>query len=136
VTALAIVPRETVQPLEGYILPILLDEIDIGPNVRVNVEAIDELAASIAAHGVLQPIKVRVAGDRWIVVWGQRRLMAALENLMGEIDPETAARLAQGEMAPDLALKAETVPTEEVEPYDDAAEERIDDILKELAGGD
>ena len=66
----------------------------------------------------------------------ERRLMAALENLMGEIDPETAARLAQGEMAPDLALKAETVPTEEVEPYDDAAEERIDDILKELAGGD
>jgi ParB family chromosome partitioning protein len=65
------------EPTIRTVVPIPLDMIDIGPNVRVNVEAIDELAASIAEHGVLQPIKVRAAGKRWIVVWGQRRVLAA-----------------------------------------------------------
>lgn len=74
--AVADVPRGT-DPLAGAILQVFLDEIDIGPNVRVNVEGIDELAASIVEHGVLQPIKLRAVGDRWVVVWGQRRLLAA-----------------------------------------------------------
>lgn len=65
------------EPTMRTVVPIPLDVIDIGPNVRVNVEGIDELAASIAEHGVLQPIKVRFAGKRWIVVWGQRRVLAA-----------------------------------------------------------
>ena len=65
------------EPTMRTVVPIPLDVIDIGPNVRVNVEGIDELAASIAEHGVLQPIKVRSAGKRWIVVWGQRRVLAA-----------------------------------------------------------
>jgi len=91
VTAEALVSRETgparakrngrsplaPEPLARSIVSIDLDQIDIGPNVRVNVEAIDELAESIKAHGVLQPIKVRAAGDRWVVVWGQRRVLAA-----------------------------------------------------------
>lgn len=65
------------EPTMRTVVPIPLEVIDIGPNVRVNVEAIDELAASIAEHGVLQPIKVRSAGKRWTVVWGQRRVLAA-----------------------------------------------------------
>ena len=90
-TAEAVVSRETgparakpngkpslaAEPLTRTIVSIGLEQIDIGPNVRVNVEAIDELAASIKTHGVLQPIKVRAAGDRWVVMWGQRRVLAA-----------------------------------------------------------
>lgn len=85
--ALAVVPDV---PRGTSIEELPVDLVDVGPNVRVNVEAIDELAASIAAHGVLQPIKVRPAGDRWTVVWGQRRLLAArqagLERIPAIVD--------------------------------------------------
>lgn len=67
------------------VIQIDVDAIDVGPNVRVNVAAIDELAASITEHGVLQPIKVRSARDRWIVVWGQRRLLAARKAGLAQI---------------------------------------------------
>jgi ParB family chromosome partitioning protein len=59
------------------VVSIALASIDIGDNVRVNIEAIDELATSIAEHGVLQPIKVRPHGERFEVVWGQRRVLAS-----------------------------------------------------------
>jgi ParB-like chromosome segregation protein Spo0J len=41
------------------LLKIPIASIDVGTNVRVNVAELDELAASIQEHGVLQPIKVR-----------------------------------------------------------------------------
>ncbi len=40
-------------------------------------ESIDELAASIAARGVLQPIVVRPFGDKYRIVAGERRWRAA-----------------------------------------------------------
>jgi ParB/RepB/Spo0J family partition protein len=65
------------EPGFGMVVSIALASIDIGDNVRVNIEAIDELATSIAEHGVLQPIKVRPHGERFEVVWGQRRVLAS-----------------------------------------------------------
>lgn len=60
-------------------LPVEL--LTIGEDVRLDedVEALDELAASIAALGVLQPLLVRCAPERdgWEVVAGRRRLAAA-----------------------------------------------------------
>lgn len=42
--------------LDGATLEqIPLELVDVGDNVRVTLEAIDDLAASIAEHGVLQP---------------------------------------------------------------------------------
>jgi ParB family chromosome partitioning protein len=61
----------------GIIAAIPIDLIDVGPNVRANVGELDDMVASIKEHGVLQPIKVKDLGDRWEVVWGQRRLLAA-----------------------------------------------------------
>lgn len=68
------IPERIQPPRQVVSLPV--DRIKIGPNVRVDVAGIDELAASIESLGVLQPIKVRAAGDDWVVVWGQRRLLA------------------------------------------------------------
>ncbi|HET7030388.1 MAG TPA: ParB/RepB/Spo0J family partition protein, partial [Candidatus Limnocylindrales bacterium] len=85
-TATATVPSETtaeapdalaIDPTFGVVAHVALDLVDIGDNVRVNVEAIDELAASIAEHGVIQPIKVRPVAGRFEVVWGQRRVLAS-----------------------------------------------------------
>ncbi len=59
------------------------DRITVGGNVRADVGDVDELAASIKAHGVLSPISVEevgVAADggpRYVLVYGQRRLAAS-----------------------------------------------------------
>jgi ParB/RepB/Spo0J family partition protein len=73
----AVVGEAFAEPGFGMVVSIPLASIDIGDNVRVNIEAIDELATSIAEHGVLQPIKVRPHGERFEVVWGQRRVLAS-----------------------------------------------------------
>ena len=50
------------------------------PRTVFNQSAIDELAASIRTHGVLQPVMVRPrAGGRYEIVAGERRYRAALE---------------------------------------------------------
>jgi ParB/RepB/Spo0J family partition protein len=47
--------------------------------------AIDELAASIRRHGVLQPLCVRPNGARYTLVFGTRRLRAAVRAGLGEV---------------------------------------------------
>ncbi len=47
------------------------------PRRHFDEAALDELAASIAERGVLQPIVVRPAGDRYQIVAGERRWRAA-----------------------------------------------------------
>lgn len=69
-TPLATVPRGTLEDIP-------LDLVDVGDNVRVNIAELEELTASIREHGVLQPVKVVAAGDRFRLVWGQRRVLAA-----------------------------------------------------------
>ena len=55
-----------------------LDLVDVGTNVRVTLEGIEELTASIAEHGVLQPVKATLRPDgRYELLWGQRRVLAA-----------------------------------------------------------
>lgn len=54
-----------------------ISKIDFAKNgLRVNVGSIEELASSVAEKGLLQPIVVRVLGDRYEVVAGNRRLSA------------------------------------------------------------
>jgi ParB/RepB/Spo0J family partition protein len=80
-TALAVVPRET-SSLER----IPLELIDVGDNVRVHLEGVDELATSITELGVLSPVKVvAMASGRYRLVWGQRRVLAARQAGLSEI---------------------------------------------------
>lgn len=70
--------REPVSGATGSILQVPLELIDVDANVRVNVESIDELAASIREHGVRQPISLRdIPGDRYAINFGQRRFLAS-----------------------------------------------------------
>jgi ParB family chromosome partitioning protein len=76
------IPRD-MKPIEaeayhaGIIAGIPLNLVDAEGNPRTAIDGIDELAESIRIHGVLEPIKVVVAGDRFRLVYGQRRLVAA-----------------------------------------------------------
>ena len=71
-------PPSAVAP-DGVIeLP--LERIDPNPKqprIEFDDEALRELAESIAAQGVLQPILVRAAGDRYQLVAGERRFRAS-----------------------------------------------------------
>jgi len=71
------------------------------PRVQFDDEALDELAESIAARGVLQPILLRPDGDDFQIIAGERRWRAAqrvrlhaIPAIVREIDEPTTAELA------------------------------------------
>src|SRR5262245_52559012 len=47
------------------------------PRAAIAPEALDELAQSIKANGVIQPIVVRKVGDQYQIIAGERRWRAA-----------------------------------------------------------
>jgi ParB family chromosome partitioning protein len=55
----------------------LIDTNPFQPRTRFREEALDELARSIAASGVIQPLVVRPAGNRFQLIAGERRWRAA-----------------------------------------------------------
>lgn len=63
---------------DEHLLDIAIDDIHPDPdNPRTDLDDIPELAASLNAVGMLQPIVVRRAAGRLVVVMGHRRLAAA-----------------------------------------------------------
>jgi ParB family chromosome partitioning protein len=72
------------------------------PRRRFQSEAMDELIASVRAHGVLQPILVRPVGDaRYEIIAGERRWRAAqaaalheIPAVVRELDDRTAFEIA------------------------------------------
>ncbi len=65
---------------EGGALEIDVAQIDPNPDQprrRFDGEQLDQLAASIRAHGVLQPVVVRRSGDRFELLVGERRWRAS-----------------------------------------------------------
>lgn len=55
------------------------------PRTRLDDAKVAELAASIAEKGVLQPLLVRPAGDRFEIVAGERRYRAAQKVGLGSV---------------------------------------------------
>jgi ParB family transcriptional regulator, chromosome partitioning protein len=71
------------------------------PRQHFDEDSLDELADSIARHGVLQPILVRTAGDGFELIAGERRWRAAqkarlhaIPALVREQDDSSSAELA------------------------------------------
>ena len=95
------------RPAAGEITKLPLESVvpnPFQPRREFNEEEIDELAASIRANGLLQPILVRTApgtADRWQLVAGERRLRAAtrlgwdeVPVMVRNVDDETMLVLA------------------------------------------
>lgn len=89
-------------PVEVLMLPV--SALTLGEDHRLDddPEALAELAASIAEHGVLQPLLVRQVKNRWEVVAGRRRLAAARDAGLEHV-PCVARQLSNDEAA-DAAL--------------------------------
>ncbi len=89
------------------VLELALDRIDRNPDQprhSFDEGQLGELAASIAVHGVLQPVIVRALADgRWQLIAGERRLrasrMAGLETIPAVVRDE-----GEGEGSLELAL--------------------------------
>jgi len=56
------------------------------PRTEFDIKALEELAASVAIHGVIQPITVRKMGyDKYQIISGERRTRAALMSGLTQI---------------------------------------------------
>ena len=100
-------------------------EIDIdllGPNpqqprTRFTEEALDELAKSISANGVVQPIVVRKNGGRYEIVAGERRWRAAQRAGLRKVP--AAVREVTDDKLLELAL-IENIQRQELNPIEEA----------------
>ena len=95
---------------------------DIAPNPfqprsRFDDSGIGELAASIKANGVIQPVLVRRDGDGYVLVAGERRLRAARIAGLEKI-PAILREVDDREMM-EMAL-VENVQREDLNPIDEA----------------
>ncbi|HXH49630.1 MAG TPA: ParB/RepB/Spo0J family partition protein [Terriglobia bacterium] len=82
----------------------LIDPNPLQPRTQLPADALDELANSIRASGLIQPILIRPAGERYQLVAGERRWRAAgkaglekISAVIREIDDAQALELALAE---------------------------------------
>jgi len=98
-----------------------LDKIEPNPQnprMAINQEALEELAASIREHGILQPVLVRPLADgRFELIAGERRWraskiaeQAAIPAIVEDIDDDTALEIAI----------IENLQREDISPLDEA----------------
>lgn len=99
-------------------MKIKIDLIDTDPNQpRKNFSGIEELAASIKEKGLLEPITLRPAGNRYIIVIGERRFKAA--QLAGLTEIEANIRDITEQEAFELAI-IENVQRQDLTPIEEA----------------
>ena len=111
-------PSKAPSELPGQAIP--LERIDPSPLNRPYGK-LDDLLASVAKHGVEQPIKLRPKGSRFEIVYGERRYAACVKLKTGTI-PAAVEDLTDAE-AHELrvienACRHDPHPLEEAEAYE------------------
>lgn len=109
---------EQAQPLRGLArIPLAL--IDPNPrNPRRTLNGVDELAASIREHGILQPLGVERHGDRFRLRYGHRRLAAA--KLLGLPDVPCIIRAEASEPGALAGMVVENMQRRALDPMEEA----------------
>lgn len=116
-----------------------LEDIDANPNQpreHFNDEHLGELADSIKKHGVLQPVVVRRAGDRYQLVVGERRFRASklagrqtIPAIVRDIDDDDSLKFAMLENL----QREDLTPVEEARGYA-ALRDEFGLSVKDVAG--
>jgi ParB family chromosome partitioning protein len=110
---------------DGSPMELAVDQIDRNPfqtRSHFNEAAMEELTASIAATGVVQPIVVRpVADGRFQLIAGERRLLASRKA--GKETIPAVVRLASDEQAMEMTIvenlqRADLNPMEQARAFD------------------
>ena len=100
----------------GRLVPI--DRLDPNPGQPRQVMGdLSELIASIAEHGILEPLVVRPRGDRFQIVAGERRYQAAVQVGLREL-PVVVRDVDETEML-ELAL-IENLQRKDLTPFEEA----------------
>jgi ParB family transcriptional regulator, chromosome partitioning protein len=103
----------------------LVDPSPYQPRTRFREEALDELARSIKASGIIQPIVVRPVGNRFQLIAGERRWRAAQRAGLGKAS--AIVRQVSDELALEMTL-VENIQREDLNPIEAArAFERLMD---------
>ena len=63
-----------------------IEQLDVDPNNFYSIEGIEELADSIATVGLVHPLRVRQAGERYVITSGHRRRAAIALLIEGGAD--------------------------------------------------
>lgn len=87
------------------------------PRTRFDGKALDELASSIAANGIVQPIVVRRVGNRYQIVAGERRWRAAQRAGLHKVP--VVIKEVSDEKILEIAL-IENIQREELNPIEEA----------------
>jgi ParB/RepB/Spo0J family partition protein len=91
----------TAKPISAMIKTHLIDRNPNQPRQVFNEESIDELAATVELHGIIEPLVVKpLDAGRFLLIAGERRLRAAIKAKLPEVpcvlrpDMSEAAALA------------------------------------------
>ncbi|MDN7718988.1 ParB/RepB/Spo0J family partition protein [Burkholderia gladioli] len=107
--------------IEGALNTLSLDKLQAGkyqPRTRIDEGALQELAASIRAQGVMQPILVRPIGaERFEIIAGERRFRAA--RLAGLAEVPVLIKEVTDQAAAAMAL-IENIQREDLNPLEEA----------------
>ena len=126
VGAAAVAPaREPIQQGPQEVDIDLVEPSPYQPRTRFREEALDELARSIQASGIIQPIVVRPIGSRFQLIAGERRWRAA--QRAGLKKASAIVRQVSDELALEMTL-VENIQREDLNPIEAArAFERLMD---------
>ena len=93
---------------------------DFQPRARMDDERLEELTRSIKTNGVIQPIVVRQAGDRYQIIAGERRWRAAMKAGLLRV-PVVVREVASGQERSILEMALiENIQREDLNPMDEA----------------
>jgi ParB family chromosome partitioning protein len=125
IIAAATGPHAEPPPEKDRVLELAIDAITpnpFQPRQQFDETALDELAASIRAHGLLQPVLVTRRQNQWVLVAGERRWRAAQRVGLSTI-PAIAVEISERE-ALEIAL-VENLQREDLNPIDEARAYRV-----------
>jgi len=112
----------TAEPAEGELRNIAVGQIQPGryqPRTGMDPERLDELAASIKAQGLIQPIVVRaIGGGRYEIIAGERRWRAAQLAELAEVP--AVVRVVDDHATLAMAL-IENIQREDLNPLEEAS---------------
>jgi ParB family chromosome partitioning protein len=128
------VETEAVEPVEteavearGLTLEnVALDLIEIGDNIRTEIDDLEGMAASIREFGVLEPVRVEPVNAFGVyrLCWGQRRVLAArlagLETIPALVGPASAENVRPIEQLVENLQRRDLNPLEEARALRDA----------------
>ncbi|MEO6259312.1 MAG: ParB/RepB/Spo0J family partition protein [Thermoanaerobaculia bacterium] len=119
----ALIPQRS-EPARGQaagLAQIPIDQIQpnpLQPRKTFNEASIEELARSVREHGIVQPIVVTRAGDRYKIIAGERRFRAAQKAGLRSVPAVIKEMLLDGD-ALQIAL-IENIQREDLNPMEEA----------------